>query len=484
MKTIEERRARIDEIDARRSEIHNEYGVDVLPDDVQAEWDELDQERATHIKAIEAYEARVASIQTASADERKLERGDAPSAVVRGGTRTSVPSNIYALEEYRSISRTDEEMRQALRDGAMRSVEAASFAHPDADDSKNKAHIERLLKQDKTGRFAQHLLATGNPVYERAFAKILAGKMLTAEESRAVATVGSSQLADGGYAVPYTLDPTIILTSNGQVNPLRQIARVETLTGDGNTWKGVTSAGISVSRVAEESAVTPTSPTLAQPSVTVQAVKAEIRYSIESDGDWGRLQTEMARLLQDAKDAEEAEQFVNGNGNGTTGNPEGIVAGLASTSDVGTTGDGFDLEDVDRLVNALPDRFEPLARFMGHRAVFSKIEALQRALGGGDVYRAMAAGAPPTLLGYPRHFSSAMDSDYATTGNDILLFGDFQTGFIIVDKVGLALEIDPHVRNGDGNWTGQRAILAHWRNNSMVLADQALRLLKVGVVTS
>src|SRR5690606_33294448 len=127
-----------------------------------------------------------------------------------------------------------------------------------------------------------------------------------------------AQLADGGYAVPYTLDPTIILTSNGQVNPLRSMARVETLT-TGNTWKGVTSAGISISRVAEETAVTPTSPSLAQPSVTVQAVKAEIQYSIESDGDWPRLQAEMARLLQDAKDAEEAQQFITGNGNGTTG---------------------------------------------------------------------------------------------------------------------------------------------------------------------
>lgn len=480
MNTIEERRSRVDEIDARRSEIHNEYGVAVLPDDVQAEWDQLDEERATHQKAIEAYEQRSAALATAAEKPQNVERA-VPNVIVRGGTRTNVPANIYDLSEYRSMSRSDDEMRQALHDGAMRSVEGAVFAHPDADESKNKTRIEKLLAQDRKGEFAAHLLATGSPVYQRAFGKLLSGKMLTQEEQRAVATVGSSQLADGGYAIPYQLDPTIILTSDGQVNPLRQIARVETLTGAGNTWKGVTSAGITVSRAAEEAAITATSPTLAQPEVTAQSVKGEIDFSIESDQDWPRLQSEMARLLQDAKDAEEVESFTNGVG--TTVNPEGIVAGLASTSDVGTTGDGFDLEDLDRLVNALPDRFEPRARFMGHRAVFTKIESLQRALGGGDVYRAMSAGAPPSLLGYSRHNNSAMESDYTTSGNDILLFGDF-SNFLIVDKAGMAIELDPHVRDGNGKWTGQRALLAHWRNSSLILVDNAFRILKVGVVTS
>lgn len=477
---IEERVARLDEIKARMEELDAQTGVDVMPDAVQAEWDALKEERATHEKAITAYESRKADLERAVSDPARTVRVDGPQLPQRAIVR----QNIYDIERIRAESRTDEEYRNNLRDNALRSVETSVFAHPDADESKNKARLDALLRQSEDGQFAAHILATGNPVYKRAFSKMLAGQFLTNEEQRAVATVGSSQLADGGYAIPYALDPTIILTTNGQVNPLRQIARVETLTGAGNTWKGVTSAGISVSRVAEETAVTPTSPSLAQPSVTVQAVKAEIQYSLESDGDWPRLQAEMARLLQDAKDAEEATQFVNGNGNGTTGNPEGVVAGLAATSDVGTTGDGFTLDDIERLTGRLGDRFEPNARFLGHRAVFNKIESLDRATGGGSVYRPLADGAQPTLLGYPRHFSSAMEDDFTTSGNEILLFGDFQQGFIIVDKVGMALEVDPHVRDGNGAWTGQRAILAHWRNNSMVLVDNAFRLLKVGVVTS
>jgi HK97 family phage major capsid protein len=404
----------------------------------------------------------------------------------RGTTQSRVPANIYDLAEYRNLSSNDDQMRQALSDGAMRAIESASIPHERADENKVKSHVERLISQDKSGQFAAHILATGNPVYQRAFTKLLSGAMLTTEEQRAVGTVGSGQNADGGYAVPYTLDPTIILTSNGQVNPLRSMARVETLT-TGNTWKGVTSAGISVSRVAEETAVDPTSPTLGQPSVTVQAVKAEIQYSIEADGDWPRLQAEMARLLQDAKDSEEATQFITGNGNGTTGNPEGVVAGLASTSHIGTTGDGLTVDDLFRLQGALPDRFEPSAQFLAHRAVYNAIRQFGTAssVGEGAVWQnSLQPGQPGQLIGYPARTASGMSSDYTTDDELVLLFGDFNAGYIIVDKVGLTVEIDPHVRNTDGKWTGQRALLAHYRNNGMVLVDNALRLLKIGVIVS
>jgi HK97 family phage major capsid protein/HK97 family phage prohead protease len=481
--TIEERQSRISEIGARLQEIQAEHGVDVLPDAVQAEWDQLTDERATHETAVAAYESRMAVLQKASTSERNVER--IAERTVRTSTATRVPENVWDLAAYRGLSTSPEMEKQAYRDGAMKALDSASFAHERANENESKSHIERLLAKDNDGVLARHILATGNPVYQRAFAKLLAGRPFSSEEQRAIATVGSSLLADGGYAVPYTLDPTLILTSDGQINPLRSMARVETLT-QGNTWKGVTTAGISVSRVAEETAVDPTTPVLAQPSVTVQAVKAEIQFSIEADEDWPRLQAEMARLFQDAKDAEEAEQFVNGNGNGTTGNPEGIVAGLAASSDVGTTGDGFDIEDVHRLINALPDRFEPRAQFLGHRAVYSAIAQFGNVAnaGAGAVWQTMGQGRPAQLLGYPARYSSAMESDYTTDGNDILLFGDFRAGFIIVDKVGLTVEIDPHVRNGDGKWTGQRALLMHYRNNSMVLVDNALRILKVGVVTS
>jgi HK97 family phage major capsid protein len=145
------------------------------------------------------------------------------------------------------------------------------------------------------------------------------------------------------------------------------------------------------------------------------------------------------------------------------------------------------VDDLFRLQSALPDRFEPNAQFLAHRAVYSAIRQFGTgaSVGEGAVWQnSLQPGQPGQLIGYPARTASGMEDDYTTAGGDVLLFGDFQNGYIIVDKVGLTVEIDPHVRDTNGKWTGQRALLAHYRNNGMVLVDNALRLLQIGVLTS
>jgi HK97 family phage major capsid protein/HK97 family phage prohead protease len=478
---LEELRSRQDEIQARFQEIHTEHGVNRLPDDVKTEWDALKEERSDIEARINDYEERTALLRDLSEKPQNTEH------VTVRNTRTSasasrVPKNIYALEEYRNLSSNDTEMSQAIRDGARKAVEVAVFAHDRADEGQNKEQIERLLAQDESGHFARHILATGSPVYQRAFAKVVAGKQLTTEEQRAIATVGTT--TTGGYNVPFTLDPTLILTSDGSVNPLRQMARVERLT-QGNTWKGVTTAGVTLTRgPAELQPVTPTEVTFGQPEVTVQPVKAEIQFSIEADEDWPRLQTELARILQEAKDDEEAESFVNGVG--TTVYPEGVAYGLDASSDVGTTGDGLDVSDLYRLEGALPPKYRARAQFLANKSIYASIRQFSvGATGEGSVWqRGLAAGDPAQLLGYPAREISTMESDPTADGERVMLFGDFKAGFLIVDKVGMTIEIDPHVRDGNGKWIGARALLAHYRNSSKVINDNALRALVIGVVTS
>jgi HK97 family phage major capsid protein/HK97 family phage prohead protease len=478
---LEELRSRQDEIQARFQEIHTEHGVNRLPDDVKTEWDALKEERSDIEARINDYEERTALLRDLSEKPQNTEH------VTVRNTRTSasasrVPKNIYALEEYRNLSSNDTEMSQAIRDGARKAVEVAVFAHDRADEGQNKEQIERLLAQDESGHFARHILATGSPVYQRAFAKVVAGKQLTTEEQRAIATVGTT--TTGGYNVPFTLDPTLILTSDGSVNPLRQMARVERLT-QGNTWKGVTTAGVTLTRgPAELQPVTPKEVTFGQPEVTVQPVKAEIQFSIEADEDWPRLQTELARILQEAKDDEEAESFVNGVG--TTVYPEGVAYGLDASSDVGTTGDGLDVSDIYRLEGALPPKYRARAQFLANKSIYASIRQFSvGATGEGSVWqRGLAAGDPAQLLGYPAREISTMESDPTADGERVMLFGDFKAGFLIVDKVGMTIEIDPHVRDGNGKWIGARALLAHYRNSSKVINDNALRALVIGVVTS
>jgi hypothetical protein len=70
--------------------------------------------------------------------------------------------------------------------------------------------------------------------------------------------------ANGGYMVPLTLDPAIMLSSDGSNNPLRQIARVAPTTT--NAWQGVLSAGASAEWKAEAEEAADGSPTLSAPA--------------------------------------------------------------------------------------------------------------------------------------------------------------------------------------------------------------------------
>jgi len=67
--------------------------------------------------------------------------------------------------------------------------------------------------------------------------------------------------------------------------------------------------------------------------------------------------------------------------------------------------------------------------------------------------------------------------------NRIAIFGDF-SNFLIVDKIGLTVELIPHMFDGSGDPTGQRGLFAYWRNSAEVVVDSAFRVLTIGVVTT
>jgi HK97 family phage major capsid protein len=119
-------------------------------------------------------------------------------------------------------------------------------------------------------------------------------KVNQVETERALVTSTGSA---GGFAIPFTLDPTILLSSSGVLNPVRQVARTFTIAT--KEWKGVSSDGVTVAYVPEATEATDASPTLAQPTITAQQWRAFIPFSIEvgrtgavsprsSDGHRGR----------------------------------------------------------------------------------------------------------------------------------------------------------------------------------------------------
>lgn len=343
---------------------------------------------------------------------------------------------------------------------------------PDVADEGRERMTRLIERNDPQGNLARRVVQCGSPAYERAFASYLAGKPLDNDESRAL-SVGTD--SEGGFAVPVFLDPTLILTSDGSVNPIRQIARVETITT--KEWQGVTTGAISASYASEAAESSDDAPTLSRGGpITPQRAHVFIPFSYEAEQDWNAMRAEMAMLIQESKDDLEATQFVTGDG--TAPNPQGVVTGLSATETVSTATAGtFAAEDVYAVDNNLPSRFRARARWIFSKEVGNDVRQFASS-DGHDLWERIGNGMPPQVLGYPRHEASAMSSDSTTTGNNIMLLGDFRH-YIVVDRVGMSVELVPHVFGTNQRPTGQRGIYAFWRNSADVVAQNAFRRLQV-----
>jgi len=470
-RSIEDREARIAEIDERIAELDADFAGTRMSDQAREEWNQLNAERDEQVQTVAEMRARRERLREVAGQPSATERARdaAPAFVRRRG------DDIYDERAVRSASSSDEEYRTKLTDNAKRAIERASF--PSAlgqSRERTTEHVMDLLERadDKFGSFAKRILATGSPVYDRAFGKAVMDGLhtLTGEEQRAMAL---SPTSAGGFAVPFQLDPTVILTSDGSTSPLRQIARVEQITS--KTWQGITSSGVTVSRSGEAIEAGDNDFAIGQPEVSPTRVIANVEFSVEIDQDWPQLRSEIARLLADAKDREEDSSFVVGDGQGTT--PFGVVTTLNIASEVAmasagalTAGDLYDLEA------ELPVRYRGRAQFLANKSTYNKIRGLSTGHDGGELWVRLASGQPSELLGYPAREASAMDSIGEADGR-VLLFGDFSQ-FLIVDRLGMQVELQPHVLGAaNRRWTGQRAIVAVWRNNSKILNHNAFRVM-------
>ena len=346
------------------------------------------------------------------------------------------------------------------------------------------------FSQSWTQRWAT---ATGSEHYERAFAKLLAdpdrGHLTWTEQEseayRAVAAVQTEQRAmsttdsAGGYMIPLTLDPAVLLTSNGSINPLRAISRVVQTATD--TWQGVTSAGVTAEWTAEAAEVADASPTLGSPSIPTYKGDAFMPFSFEVEGDAASFITELGRLLMDGAEQPSATAFTIGTG---SGQPTGIITSLVASA--GTVplitpaiAESLTPADVYAVQNALPPRSSPTQRGTPNLAIINSLR--QSETTNGALEFPGLQDNPPMLLGRNMYENSNMDGTFdaaATANNYLLLYGDFQQ-FVIVDRIGSTIELVPHLFGANRRPTGQRGALLWFRTGSNVVVPQAFRLLSV-----
>ncbi|WP_329292850.1 phage major capsid protein [Streptomyces pseudovenezuelae] len=425
-----------------------------------------------------AHEERVEAVRSAALVENAVERGSGPDVLTR--TR----ANPYEdLDRVRGANLNERGTVGDLRSRALSAIDlAGEFISAD-----QQERAEALVRGDRRGRIAQHILLTGSDEYQRAFESLLsnAGNPALLEDDEyqayklAEAHRRAMTLTDaaGGFLVPFTLDPTIILTNTGSANPYRQVSTVKTITTD--TWNGVSSAGVTAEWLAEASQAADASPTFAQPSITPKKAAAWVQGSFEVLADSG-FGAEVGPLLADAKDRLEATAFTTGNG---TTQPKGVITAVSAVSGSvvnSATTDTYAVADVYAVEQALPPRYRLTGSpsWMANKAIINKTRQFDTA-GGSSFWANLGMGQPEQLLGAPIYEASAMDGVInAGAENYSLLLGDFRN-YYIVDRVGMTMVYEPLVKGANGRPTGEAGWFAYWRVGADVVNADAFRLLDI-----
>lgn len=441
-------------------------------------------DRAIHDAKIDAI--RVAANNPANTEHGADEyRGGAPDVM----SRTAAAAYDDTLRRSESFVGMPGEELLRRSDGALEVLRArgvpqesldrlAALAGPQVDDEPYEAAAVRRAAT------ARMVLAASDPVYERAFRKLLRRPSvdaftLTDDDRRAVARanglrrelVGADRVGDlawgddsmsraalslsnanGGYLVPFTLDPTIILNNNGSANPWRQVARsVRTAT---NTWNGVTSTGVNAAWLAEAGVVGDNSPTFGNLQITPQKAAAWVfgSYEVLEDSDF---EQQLPGLLADAKDRLESAAFATGSG---SGQPFGAVTRATATALAGGT---ITTASVYQLHQALSPRFRDARPFWAGNV--AALDLLRQTPIFTGAQRAIVEGGQMVPFGEPAYEASDMDGVISTGGHKVLMYADGNQ-YVIVDRIGMSVLYEPMIKDtSTGRPTGQGGWFAFWR---------------------
>jgi HK97 family phage major capsid protein len=435
-----------------------------LRDTLVERWKQLDDETKPIIKRME----EIRAITRTGSDPANREGPDSGLSGGSQGPDLVVRSNrspYEDLEAVRSHMVATPELRGRAMDAIEFEAKRGNLVHEYAETA------TRMIQENpgKEGRgIAEHILVTGSEEYQEMYRAYLADP-----QGMAARAALSLTLANGGYLLPFVLDPTIILTNSSSANPWRRISNIKQTTS--NTWNGVNSAGVNAAMVGEAGVAADGTPTVGNIAVTPQKAHAWIfgSYEVLEDSDFGQ---QLPVLLADAKDRLEESQFATGNG--TPPNVQGVVTAATTVVTTATTL-VVAVADVYATQQVLPPRFRnaPKAAWVANVAQINRFRQLDTA-GGSSFWTNLGKGQPETLLGAPIYESTTMDSTVAVGALEAI-YGDFGQ-FIIVDRVGVSMIYEPLVKDTTtGRPTGQAGWYMFWRFGSQVSTVNAFRVMKV-----
>jgi HK97 family phage major capsid protein len=259
--------------------------------------------------------------------------------------------------------------------------------------------------------------------------------------------------ADGGYVVPAETEARIdrLLT---EASPIRAIAAVRQ-TSAGIFRKPVSKGGAATGWVAETAARPETdSPTLDLidfPCAELYAMPAATQQLL--DDAMVDIEQWLAEEVRDVFAVQEGAAFVSGNG---TNKPRGFLnytkaaEGSQAWGEMGYVATGtdgaFDAADpADALIDLIyapKTGYRARGRFVMNRQTVSAVRRFKDADGNYLWQPSLSEAGTSTLLGYP--VTEAEDMPDIGSDAYAIAFGDFEKGYLIVDRQGVEVLRDPY----------------------------------------
>ena len=254
-------------VEALRAEIVELDAVEAPSEEQASRFDaalsEFDSAKAEFDAAVERA-AKVEAVRSAAVEvPEKVERG------------FSAPAVHVQRDAFDGVERVAYMPREEQTERALRAVEQVATRRTPSE------HVEEITRKiEEIPGVAAHVLLTGSDAYRSAFDEYLRSQgrpNYTNAEAEAVRASLSLTGANGGYNLPFLLDPTLIHTGTATKNPIRRIARV--VQGTQNVWHGVSVGNVTTYWLAENTALTDGTPTFAQPVVTASTLTAYVTAS-------------------------------------------------------------------------------------------------------------------------------------------------------------------------------------------------------------
>ncbi|MFG1399909.1 phage major capsid protein [Roseixanthobacter pseudopolyaromaticivorans] len=304
----------------------------------------------------------------------------------------------------------------------------------------------------------------------KAFATYLRrGEQGTPEAELKTMTVSSDP--GGGYLAPAEMS-TEMIRDITEFSPIRALASVRTTGSPSVTYPkrtGITNAKWKGEAQAQEGS----EPSFGQLEITVREVNTFVDISNQLLADSaGQAEAEVRLALAEDFGQKEGKAFIDGTG---VVEPVGLLtdANIASTVNGHATNLGTDA--LISLMYALPAAYRNRGTWLLNGTTLATIRKLKDGQGNYLWQPAFQAGQPETILGRP--VVEAVDMPDVEENAFPIMFGDFATGYRIVDRVALSILVNPYLLATNGI----TRIHATRRVGAGVVQPHALRKLKMSV---